>query len=97
MCASKGIATLKLKGYSEGISHSSAVDDCLEIIHCGLLRVGSIQCVKLQNGIGGVFEICTFPFVITLIMFEKQQKKLENLLVFGHFHTEQVTCMVLFS
>lgn len=56
VCASKGIATLKLKGYSEGISHSSAVDDCLEIIHCRLLRVVSIQCVKLQNGIGGEFS-----------------------------------------
>lgn len=42
VCASKGIATLKLKGCSEGISHGSAVDDCLEIIHCGLLRVVSI-------------------------------------------------------
>ena len=27
--------------------------------------------------------------MITLIMFEKQQKKLENLFVFGHFYTEQ--------
>lgn len=38
-CALESIATLKLKGYSEGISHSSAVDECLEIIHCRLLRV----------------------------------------------------------